>query len=374
MHFGNRIIKSRFVDHDFTQKRKLLDACVYEHKANLGDVVYDELAVDPFYYMPDGTMTEFPSIHAWEIPNAVISNEFMVHDEHNIYVDGSIFVGARGLDGVEEIGAGFRDTLAAADGAPIVDIYADRQVLILHNEGGGTWGHFVIQNFPKALLFLKHYPDGVIAIPAGHMNVSFGGLFRVFGIPAERILGLQPGHSYRVGTAVLIDFMFAFGRQITHPAVVDLLAAVPDFAPGADVTAPGAMWSYVSRLPRMRTREVTNQSDVDRILDAREISKHVLGDRQIQEQIRVWQQSGVMIATIGSDLTNLIFARPETRLLVLSPNWFGDMFFFNLAAAKRLQWNDLRCGKLSNPRENSQNAGFAVDTQLFDGMLQRLGR
>jgi capsular polysaccharide biosynthesis protein len=93
----------------------------------------------------------------------------------------------------------------------------------------------------------------------------------------------------------------------------------------------------------------------------------------LRAQIELWRSHDLLIATLGSDLTNMVYARRGTRVLVLAPHWFGDGFFFELSVAAGVRWHELRCGEMTSRDEEAERfSSFAVDVKLLDFILTSL--
>jgi hypothetical protein len=120
-------------------------------------------------------------------------------------------------------------------------------------------------------------------------------------------------------------------------------------------------------------RRIANQAACDAVLHDHAVARRRLGSAALAEQIGAWRGERFFVATLGSDLANMVFGRPGTRVLALSPDWFGDTFFYNLAVAKAMQWNELRCGELDVPHPKTRHlSSFKVDPALLDVMLSTL--
>lgn len=366
---------TRFLEPDYARRTRLLPATDVTRTPILGTVLYDDGAIWRPVREYRRSHVSFPEIHAYHVEQAILSAEFIVHRGTQVFVDSSIHTADRKGENALEIAERFTmvlDTLPLTD---VADCYADEVALVLHNEGGGTWGHYVVQNFPKVLLFRQHFPAGKIVLPAPHthrQHSNFARMFDVYGIPPDHLLPVERGTSYRFRELVLIDFLYDFPRQAPHPFVIDALACFADTSlyprPSSDTTRG----VFVTRAEGRGMRAIANQSDLDPVLAARGLAKRQLGLAALQEQILCWQSHDLIVGTLGSDLTNIVFGRAGSRILAVSPDWFGDMFFYNLAIAKGMQWNELRCGSIVEEVAERHRSSFRVDPELLDTMLATL--
>ncbi len=362
-----RTIVSKWLDRDFARHTRLVDATTMVRQPRQGVVVRDPAAEDRGQRRFDPVEVRFEPVYAWHIPDATISDEFAVHDERHLYVDSSIHCAT--LPTSEWDGAVADLHRRIARSTPTPDI-VDATVLVLHNEGGGTWGHYLAQNFPKVLLFLKQFPHGRIAVPRPHAtgSSSFARLFDLFGIPRSTLLPLDAGRSQRVREAVLVDFAWSFQHATIHPVALDLYAAAE--APPRDV--PQARGIFITR-PGKSARGIANIDAVVAALERRRIVPQTLGSADILDQIAAWRAGLPMIAIQGSDLANMVFARPGTQVLSLSPIWFADSFFFNLAAARELVWSEQFCGEMGEYVEPIRFSSLVVDIATLHRVLDSMG-
>jgi capsular polysaccharide biosynthesis protein len=366
---------SRFIDPDYTRKTRLLDATSVTRTPVLGTVLYDDSAIWRPVREYRRIHAAFPDVYAYHIDNPILSDEFIVHRDTTIFIDSSIHTADKKGQNALQIADRFSHALRAMPVAAPSEEYADDSALVLHNEGGGTWGHYVVQNFPKVLLFRQHFPAGKVVVPRPHtdrQHSNFARLFDVYGIPQDHLIPVDRHTSYRFRELILIDFMFDFPKQVAHPFTIDALAAFADSTLHAEAQTVAKQAVFVARSEDRHMRAIANQTELDPVLDKYGVPTRSLGAETVQQQIQAWQNSKLVISTLGSDLTNIIFGREGTRVLSLSPDWFGDMFFYNLAVAKRMQWNELRCGTLVEQAEVPHLSSFRVDPDLMDTMLETL--
>jgi capsular polysaccharide biosynthesis protein len=363
-----RKIASKFIDPGYTARNLLVRKQPFRKVPMLGTVMFD--SVSRFRrvrdFMPIETVGS--DIYSWHIPNGILSNGFIVYDEDHVYVDSSIHVHLK-----QDINAVSDHFLSVISESPApVDIYADKSVLVVHNEGGGTWGHFLVQNFPKILLYLRHYVNGYVAMPRGHtlrQSNNFAGLLDVYGVPQHRILPIDGDKSYRFKEIVLIDFMWDASAHMPHKIALDLLETVPTSRVQKEAVRPAI---FIDRLPGTSNRSIANASELTPILCHHGLERCTLGRSEVKNQIDVWRNSRLIVSVLGSDLANLVFASKACKVLSLSPDWFGDTFFYNLAVCKDIQWNELRCGTIVDEGNPIHRSSFSVDPDILDTMLATL--
>jgi len=327
-------IKSRHIDMQYAVRTLLASKTLVSRSPVRGNVLFDAVDVKEWKRDFEPQMISFPELYAYHVRDVTLGAEYIAFDAQNVYVDTSIAVNISGnmdraeflVKKTEEIR--YRET---------IDSFYENTVLIMHNEGGGTWGHFLAQNLPRALLFLKNFPYGKVVLPKAYAarNNSYGDAIAFFGIRPDQIITIEREKNYRFRETVIMDFLFY--RAVPHPLALELLeAGLPPV-----ITNP----QRKTFIPRSSTvRLIENHEEIENALREKDFGVFYQ-KKHVSEQIETWRESNAVIGTLGSDLTNIVFGSPGTKLIVISPNWFGDRFFFELAAAKGMQWNEIRCGR-----------------------------
>jgi hypothetical protein len=312
----------------------------------------------------------FREISARRIAGCFISNEYIAHDHNFVYVDSSILC-ASALDCGETSSQRLAATAARAPTEfPIDQTHADEEVMVFHNEGGGTWGHFLAQNIPRALLLRERFPHVKIAIPRGQrpgLKNNFSKALEFFGFDEDNIVTISADITYQFRAVWIVDFLYSWksGGHI-HPIAINILhkhAGKIDIISELDFENAGF---YAER--SKNSRAIINNEEVNNKFRDFSINPLMLGKLPPGEQFAAWGRTRLACGVLGSDLTNMIFAQERTSILVISPHKFGDHFFYNLAAAKNLRWLEIRCGHIADPTD-PKHSQFWVDTDLLNSVL-----
>jgi hypothetical protein len=365
------VANSQFTGTDTCTKTQLVPATHIKRTPTIGTILYDEYStfrkIRPYLSIE----CDFPPIYARHIDQPILTNEFIVHKGNTIYVDSSIHSATSNGRRQNQIMEGFSTALRQSEGT-VDQRYADESAMVLHNEGGGTWGHFIVQNLPRALLYLANFPDGKIVLPRDHAfseASNFCLSLRRLGVPQERLLPVDRVGRYQFRELILVDFLYDFPKQVPHPLALDLLAAPL----GAPTTPRDAGALFLQRIPETR-RCIENVSDLEGVLSKHGVRGLMHGKQHFSGQVEAWQGSDLIVATLGSDLTNIVFGKEGTRILALSPDWFEDSFFYNLAIMKGMQWNELRCGGCVDRGSVTNGSSLRIDPEIVDVMLSTLAR
>jgi hypothetical protein len=227
----------------------------------------------------------------------------------------------------------------------------DELTLVVHNEGGGTWGHWLIQNLPKILLFLTAYPSAKVALPEGYRGSNYEASARAYGITDARIVRLRRDRPTTLRRAAFLDPLYR--DEAVHPLALDLLRDVKH--------QPQSERSSVLFVKRNSGgREIANWAEIENALNANDIPYRSLGSAHFEEQVAIWRCTDKIAAVLGSDFSSIIFAQHGSSVVSISPNTHGDVFFMDLAAATGVIWNEIICGRIVEKLEPLRRSSFYV--------------
>lgn len=351
----------------------LLEACSVTRKPNLGVLMRDNHVQDAARRPADERVLRFGPVHARVLSEVVLNEDYVLHDSESLYIDNSVLlISASQREDVQRIADKYHNRLFSAPRDQGEVEYIDRQVLVTVNEGSGTWGHWMVHNLPKIALCLERFPGISVAVPASYMSVdaykNFGALLDLFAVPRDRIVPIRHHKKYKLRSVVLVDFLYSDSAVHPYvPALFDEAVAkmrAPCHSGGSDGTR-----MFIERTAKGR-REIANQPELIGALEGYGFKPRRLGDEPLFAQAAAWGVSEAVCCVLGSDFTNILFGQPGTELVVLTPRWFGDRFFYDLAAAKGMVWNELVCGEMSTRREPSHAADFAVELDVARRFLE----
>lgn len=371
---------TRYEDPGFAPSIELIGETVVAFAAPAGKQWFDPLCRPTHHRAYAPLRAALPRVNAWLISDATVSAEFVVHKGLDVFLDCSALLHHK--QGTNKSWV-LEQLVSRMDGcdAAVDDTWCSERVLVMHNEGGDTWGHFLVQNVPRMLLFLQRFPEGKVAVPESHLtHLSVAGpaqLLQALAIPRERFIALMPRKRYVFGEVVLLDFLYDFERQIPYPQGLRLLNdrlvhAQPDLALGP----PGDLQDrpcLIRRVPVEVGRHISNEDELQPVLRRFGIEVRELGDQPVMEQIRAWRSGRMVVSTLGSDLSNIVFAPRGSTVLAITPDWFGDDFFYRLAQACGIRWFELRCGRRSTSDAVDHRSAFAVDPRALETALAEAG-
>ena len=192
--------------------------------------------------------------------------------------------------------------------------------VVLGGPVDGVWYHWLFNWCPRLLLLRDLRPD-LLASPDVRFLVHplaltgpFLSVLETFGIAPERFVAIDPEHDYRIERATLVSFL---DQQKLYPGTIrafadHLLAA---WGLADEPETPGIFASRQALKPPKR--RIDNFDEVVPVLAAFTLEIVDCGAIGAREQARLFRAARVVVGGHGSDLSNLLFCRPGTKVLVL---------------------------------------------------------
>lgn len=109
---------------------------------------------------------------------------------------------------------------------------------------------------------------------------------------------------YRLQQAILLDYLFNFEVAVPHPNALPLLQRFPRSHTAARSASRAA---FIKRRPESN-RAIGNERAVDRVMARHGIDIYGPDELRLRAQIDLWQSHDLDIATLGSDLANMVYA------------------------------------------------------------------
>lgn len=308
-------------------------------------------------------VASFPDLSVWRLPGArfypLAGNAVVAKD--TLYLDGSISVS---LDRkyFESISSAQEAALAAPVERSVVELHGP--VFLACNEGSGTWGHWVIHTLPRVLMFLDIFPDGRVIVPAAYFGSlsSFGDLLQVFGVK-ERAIPVSGDVEVRIEDLIFVDLPYKDG--LPHPIALDLLRSLRGQVAGAN---RGLFFNRTNA----KKRNIENIEEVGALVGEHGVVPVDNGRLALDDQMTLWGSSLAATGVLGSDFTNMVFG--VQRVLSLTPAWFGDYFFYGLAASLGIEWNEVQCGAVGETRSPLHASSFYVEPGVLREALSHVYR
>jgi capsular polysaccharide biosynthesis protein len=184
-----------------------------------------------------------------------------------------------------------------------------------------NYSHWFTAHLPKLLLLRSRDALGDVLLPEqrpGFVDASL----RMAGIELERF------RTFDARAVLQIDALTLLGTDRFRP---ELLRQVRDAMPRLAEQPPHRR-VFVSRAAASR-RRLTNEDDVWAILERAGFERVRMESLSFADQVRLMQETAVLVAPHGAGLTNILFCAPGTHVVELADFGFPNPNFYAVGAA-----------------------------------------
>ncbi len=183
-----------------------------------------------------------------------------------------------------------------------------------------VWYHWLFNWCPRMMLARMLRPDLFAAedvrfvVHPYAMHEPYRAILDSFGLGEHRFLVVDPDRDYRLEQACLVSFLdqdklFPTAMQMFSRHLLDV------FGIDSRRTSPGIFASRQG-LPAPK-RRIANFHEIKPLLDASGLEVVSCGSCPAAEQASLFHQARIVVGAHGSDLTNLLFCRPGTAVIVI---------------------------------------------------------
>jgi hypothetical protein len=287
------------------------------------------------YSLPKGLPAAFRSEHAFLTRNVYTMRDVIVGIPTGICLsDSHIFL--------ESYGNPYRWFSGSSTGPRPRELALFRSARPLPVEGpvtclgSATYGHVLLQEVPRLLHALEARPDlSVVTSEDRPKYVSdLLALLKEKNVIKGRVVGLPRG-LYRVAeyTFTSDEADSGFFRTESVEILRTHIGQQSDDSSGIAASAPSAV--YLSR--RRSDRSFTNEAEVEAMLLRKGFAIVYSEDLDVAEEIALFQRVEMIVGPHGAGLANLVWIKPETRVIeIMSPKMISD-FFLRLARVVRAE-------------------------------------
>jgi capsular polysaccharide biosynthesis protein len=218
------------------------------------------------------------------------------------------------------------------------------ETLLVARYGIFTWGHWLGELLPKIVLaefmhpgrFSFVLPHQVLTDPSPNLPwVRLKESLFAYGIADSRIISIHPSVDYRFSSLFAITPVWS--NHLMHPDAMQAMRT--QLRQQNSVPSPPCL--AIERISGYG-RELSNYAEIRPLLLARNFECQTTGARSFLDQVSIFRETELVFSTLGSDLTNLIFAPDGVRVISVAPAIFGDRFFYALVLGRSGKLIDLR--------------------------------
>ena len=118
-------------------------------------------------------------------------------------------------------------------------------------------------------------------------------------------------------------------------------------------------------------RRIVNQVEIDPILQRYSIEKVFLEDLSIICQMRLFNESEIVISPHGAGLTNLLWCRPNTQVIEFSNSCWHNPEYYYLSYHRGLDYTEFLCNADTGCPDSNPAANVIVDVESLEEVLSQ---
>ncbi|KQT58432.1 hypothetical protein ASG52_21445 [Methylobacterium sp. Leaf456] len=253
------------------------------------------------------------------------------------------------------------------DNGQAIDFANARQIdgdvfVMMDDIGGLNFCHWLCDWLPR-LKAIRDNPDiFVLTLPLKSKWQT--NLLEAFGIGAERCLSLPNWGALRARTIYMPSGL----TQIWHPAYKGAPWAMEflreNVLPRASVDLGPRI--YLSRKDAP-DRTVVNEDALETYLKSIGFQCFAASDYTPIEQASIFHHARVVVSLHGAGLTNVLFCKPDARVLEIIPSTYSMPSFWILATAGKMTYGTYICDSIvkSAKRDHPQADNVRIDIDHF---------
>jgi hypothetical protein len=187
------------------------------------------------------------------------------------------------------------------------------RVVMLLQQAAGSYYHWMLEVLPKIGMLHRHGVQFDLIYTYYHKPYMQETL-EMLGFDDSKIIAAQGEYEY-VQADELIVPSFVSRCHYSVPETLQYLqkALIPQAQDRVDVSKFSKK-VFISR-KRSYRRKIINESDIIQLLEKKGFVAYCLEEMSIAEQIVLFYNAEIIVAEHGAGLTNLVFCRPQTKVV-----------------------------------------------------------
>jgi hypothetical protein len=255
----------------------------------------------------------------------------------------------------------------------VIDV--KEECLLVARYGEGTWGHWLGEILPRAVIAESIAPGKyTFVVPAWTTQEdSISPLARntldslaAYGIGRDRLLRLEGGKLYRFQQLNSISSVWS--DKTIHPAVATLMRrSLTQNIPDVDIGNESiALLRYDGR------RAIENMDLVLGVLEHQGFLRVDIGQMPFVRQVATFRSAKNVFSILGSSLTGLIYSPYGVKVATVAPGAWLDRFFYALVQRLDGKYVDVRGTPVPQEGAFERDYSFTVDIAKLQQALNAL--
>ena len=241
--------------------------------------------------------------------------------------------------------------------------------VLCKKRGADNYGHWLVEMLPKA--YWARQKIGIVDWPvvvhktSDAMQSIMKQSLEVIGVSEDKTIITERSPVY-FEELLLVEGLTGHSVFIS-PLVMECMEFI------ASKAGSGSSDSlYAVRRPAT-TRDFENEPEVKIIFSENGYSEIEAEKLSFLEQVAAFKTAKRVVGPMGAALTNIIFCRPGTEVLVFMPGSALELFFWQIAEGKKLDYYEVRCEE-SGPQQGALpwNRSLRISSTALKNILIRL--
>jgi hypothetical protein len=247
------------------------------------------------------------------------------------------------------------------------------ECLLLARYGEGTWGHWLAEMLPRAVLAEKYYPGRFsYIVPEWTTRSNTSGFpmavlesLRGYGVDESRLVRISSGRTYIFDSLSLVTSVIS--DRVMHPLVLDIMRKNICFN-------SNVFGSYLpSRIAICRKnigrRAISNSVEVEEYLRNLGFYCVEIEEMPFSVQVALFRGAHAVFCVLGSGLSGLIFSPDNVGVIAPAPGSWGDDFFYPFVQLRNGKFADIR-GPVENEDSHLfRDSSFRISTDILAQVL-----
>lgn len=243
------------------------------------------------------------------------------------------------------------------------------KAVLCKKRGAGNYGHWLVEMLPKA--YWARRKIGVVDWPvvvhetSEAMQSIIRQSLEVIGVSADKTIITDRA-------PVFFDELLVVEGLTGHSIFISpLVMECMEFI--ASKAGTGSSDSlYAVRRPA-KSRDFENEPEAKIIFSENGYTEIEAEKLSFLEQVAAFKSAKRVVGPMGAALTNIIFCRPGTEILVFMPASALELFFWHIAEGKKLDYCEVRCEE-SGPQQGALpwNRSLRISSVALRSILTKL--
>ncbi|MEX2454605.1 MAG: glycosyltransferase family 61 protein [Rhodospirillaceae bacterium] len=183
--------------------------------------------------------------------------------------------------------------------------------------------HWLTAHLPKLRLLQEQGGLGHLLMPQ-NPSAAMNSSLRMLGLDLRDFPTYDPDRPLEVEELTVVG-TDRFRPELLQPVREAVMQSVP-------VAGGAARRVFISRA-KSKGRRLVNEEDIWPMLRNAGFERTFMEDLTLEEQVRLMQETAILLAPHGAGLTNMMFCRPGTHVIELADLGFPNPNFYALASA-----------------------------------------